>query len=217
MTNLSGPSVQPASGGKAKQLVVFLHGYGSNGEDLIALSPYFAKLLPNAEFISPNALERGEFGSGYQWFSLQTRTPENYLKGIQSAGPRLQKYLQDQLQQRGLTEKDLALIGFSQGAMMALHVAARLDQPCAGVVAYSGALIGAELLGVEAKSRPPVLIVHGERDDVVPFTSMATAESALAASGFSVATLARPNLAHSIDEEGLNAASSFLKNAFNKA
>ena len=214
MTNLSGPSVQPTNGAKPKQLVVFLHGYGSNGDDLIALAPHFARMLPNAEFISPNALERGESGSGYQWFSLSNRTPENYWKGIQSAGPRLQKYLEAQLQQRGLEVKDLALVGFSQGAMMALHVAARMDQPIAGVVAFSGALIGAEALAVDAKSRPPILVVHGERDDVVPFTSMATAESALNAAGFSVATLARPNLAHSIDDEGLTAAASFLRSHF---
>ena len=214
MSTLASKSIPPANGGKPKQLVVFLHGYGSNGDDLIALSPYFAKMLPDAEFISPNALEHDDYGMGYQWFSLAVRTPEKYLSGIKQAGPRLLKYLLEQLKVRGLEEKDMALIGFSQGAMMALHVGARMDQPVAGVVAFSGALIGAELLETEAKSKPPILIVHGEKDDVVPFSSMANAESALEQAGFFVATLSRPALAHSIDDKGISDAVSFLKNHF---
>lgn len=214
MSTLQGPSRKPLSGGKAKQLIVFLHGYGSNGEDLISLAPYFAAALPDAEFLSPNAIAAGDYGMGYQWFSLLERTPAKYVVGILDAGPKLQDYLTEQLNARGLSEADLALVGFSQGAMMALHVAARRDKPCAGVVAFSGALIGAELLAEDARVTPPVLIVHGEQDDVVPFASLAAAEDALRAHGFPVTSLARPGLAHGIDDQGLSEAVSFLKKAF---
>ncbi len=212
---LNGPSLQPVSGQRAKQLVVFLHGYGSHGGDLLELANYFAAALPDAEFLAPNAIEPGEYGLGYQWFTLMNRTPETYSAGLANAVPKLQNWLQEQLQQRGLAEKDLALIGFSQGAAMALHTAPRFAQAIGGVAAFSGGLVPA-IIAAEALSRPPVLLVHGELDDVVPFTRMQEAETALCNLDFAVTTLPRPQLSHNIDATGINAAVRFFKSAFNQ-
>jgi phospholipase/carboxylesterase len=209
---LDGPKVAPKSGAKPKQLVVFLHGYGSNGEDLISLAPYWADLLPDAEFVSPNApfpCELNPFG-GFQWFGLEDRNPATKLAGTRAAATILDAYLDDALKARGLDESRMALVGFSQGTMMSLYVAPRRARPIAGVVGYSGALIGADTLAQEVKSKPPVLLVHGEADDIVPFQAMAAAAAGLRAAGLAVETLARPDLPHSIDDAGLTRGGSFL-------
>jgi phospholipase/carboxylesterase len=202
-TSLAGPSVA-AKSGKATALVVFLHGYGSNGDDLISLAPYWADLLPDAAFVSPNApfpCEANPWG-GFQWFGLD---------GTQAAAEILNGWLDVELAARGLDESRLALVGFSQGTMMSLHVGMRRAQPVAGIVGYSGRLIAPDLLKGEIKSRPPVLLVHGKADPVVPFESLAAAEQALRAEGVPVETLARPRLPHSIDQEGLQRGGLFLR------
>src|ERR1051325_5070120 len=136
---LDGPGVAAKSGGKAKQLVVFLHGYGSNGDDLISLAPYWADLIPDAEFVSPNApfpCELNPFG-GFQWFGLEDRNPAVILSGTQAAAAILDAYLDEALKSRGLDESKLALVGFSQGTMMSLHVGPRRSVPPAAIVGYS--------------------------------------------------------------------------------
>jgi phospholipase/carboxylesterase len=214
MIDLQGPE-QQALAGKPSKLVVFLHGYGSNGDDLIGLAPYWAQLLPEAAFISPNApfpCEMTPFG--YQWFSLENRDPQVKLTGVRAAAPLLDAFLDKQLARFGLAEKDLALVGFSQGTMMALHVAPRRKMAIAGVVGYSGALVGAQILGDEISARPPVLLVHGMADQVVPFDAMAQAANGLKAQGVDVITEARPGLPHSIDEVGLQKGGAFLRHHF---
>lgn len=214
MVDLQGPEQLPL-GGKASKLVVFLHGYGSNGDDLISLAPYWAKLLPDAAFVSPNAPFPCEMAPvGYQWFSLENRDPQSKLAGVKAAAPILDGYLDQQLARFGLSEKDLALVGFSQGTMMSLHVAPRRKAALAGVVGYSGALIGAQLLASEVLAKPPVLLVHGMADQVVPFEAMAQAAASLKAAGIDVATEARPGLPHSIDEAGLQKGGAFLRQHF---
>src|SRR5579871_214074 len=192
-----GPSIAPASGGKAKQLVVFLHGLGSDGNDLIGLGPMFAERLPDAEFISPNApfpFDMAPFGR--QWFSLQTVSNASALAGVKKVAPILDAYLDQELESRGLTDAELVLIGFSQGTMMSLHVGLRRASPVAAIVGYSGRLIAPELLGKELKSKPPVLLVHGDADAVVPFVSMRFGEEALAGEGIEVKAIQRPGLGH---------------------
>jgi phospholipase/carboxylesterase len=213
---LDGPKVAPKSGGTPKQLVVFLHGYGSNGEDLISLAPYWADLLPDAEFASPNApfpCEQNPFG-GFQWFGLEDRSAEMRLGGTRAAATHLDAFLDAALKARGLDESKLALVGFSQGTMMSLHVGPRRAVAPAAIVGFSGALIAPDALTAELKSKPPVLLVHGMADPVVPFAAMGTAAQALQALGLKVEAIARPGLPHSIDQEGLARGGRFLQENF---
>ena len=209
---LSGPSRPPVAGGKPRCLVILLHGLGADGNDLIGLQQYWGRLLPDAEFVSPNVPFPCDMaGYGYQWFSVQDRTPAAMLAGVRAAAPILDAYIDEELQKRGLTESDAAMVGFSQGTMMSLFVGLRRERPLAGILGYSGRLIAPELLAGELRSRPPALLVHGTEDPLVPFESMATAETALKAAGVPVETLACPGIEHSIDPEGLQRGGLFLR------
>ncbi len=215
---LNGPGAVPASGGPAKQLVVFLHGVGSDGTDLISLAPYFAEWLPDAEFLSPDAPFAFDMApTGHQWFSLQDRSPQAILDGIRTAAPLLDSFLDQELAARGLTEENLALVGFSQGTMMALYVALRRSRPCAAVVGYSGLLAAPDLLPAELKVRPRTLLVHGEADDVVPHGFLPLAKSALELMGVPVLSLSCPELGHAIDDQGLVAGIRFVAQGFDLA
>ncbi len=212
---LRGPGVAPASGRPARQLVVFLHGVGADGDDLISLSPYFAEALPDAEFLSPNGPFAFDMApAGHQWFSLQDRSPQAILDGIRTAAPLLDSFLDEQLAARRLTEDNLALVGFSQGTMMALYVALRRPRPCAAVVGYSGLLAAPDLLPAEIKVRPRVLLVHGEVDEVVPHGFLPLAKSALELMGVPVVSLSYPDLGHGINDEGLMAGIRFVAEGF---
>jgi phospholipase/carboxylesterase len=209
---LSGPSRPPLAGGTPRRLVILLHGLGADGNDLIGLQQYWARLVPDAEFVSPNAPFPCDMaGFGYQWFSVQDRTPAAMLAGVRAAAPILDAYIDEELQKRGLSESDAALVGFSQGTMMSLFVGLRRERPMAGILGYSGRLIGPELLAGELRSRPPVLLVHGTEDPLVPFDAMAGAETALKAAAVPVETLACPGIEHSIDPEGLQRGGLFLR------
>lgn len=213
--SLDGPRLAPAGGGKPRQLVLLLHGLGADGNDLIGLAPYFAQALPHAMFVSPHAPFPCDMAPmGRQWFSLQDRSPPMVLAGVQAAAPILNGYVDAERDRHGLADRDVALLGFSQGTMMSLYVALRRAQPIAGVVGYSGALVGAELLKDEVRAKPPVLLIHGDADPIVPFQAMEGAARALRAAGVPVATLPRPGLPHSIDEEGIAAGIDFLAQAF---
>ncbi len=212
---LSGPSHPPLSGGKAKQLIVLLHGYGSNGDDLISLAPFFAQALPDAEFLSPNAPFPCEISPmGFQWFGFEDRTPEMLLGGARLAAEILDKFLDAALAQRGLSDRDLALVGFSQGTMMSLHVGPRRPSRIGGILGFSGSLIAPHLLAAELKSRPPVLLVHGTAYQVVPYGALAQAEKALREAGIPVETESRPGLPHSIDQIGAQKGALFLRKCY---
>jgi phospholipase/carboxylesterase len=212
---LHGPGVRPASGGEPRQLIVFLHGVGADGNDLIGLAPYFADALPDAEFLSPDApfpCDMAPFGR--QWFSLQDFRLPAILRGIRNAAPVLDAFLDHELAARGLSDDDLAIVGFSQGTMMALHVALRRPVACRALVGYSGLLAGPELLPAELTVRPRVLLAHGEQDEVVPFDFMPLAKNTLERMQVPVLSLACPGLGHSIGDEGLSAGVRFVADAF---
>ena len=215
---LDGPRLAPASGGKAKQLVVLLHGLGADGNDLISLAPILARVLPKAAFVSPHAPFPCDMAPvGRQWFSLQERSPESISSGVRSAAPHLDRFIDEELARNGLTDLQLALIGFSQGTMMALEIAPRRAKPCAMVIGYSGLLADPERLGDQVVSRPPVVLIHGEADDLIPVQMLPAAEQSLKAVKIPVTAHSRPGLGHGIDETGLAIALEALQDAFGEA
>ena len=209
---LSGPSYGPAAGGKAAKLVVFLHGWGANGQDLIGLAPHFARTLPTTSFVSPDAPFPCDANPmGLQWFSFADNSQAQLLAGARLAASLVAAFLDEEQAKLGIGDEDTALIGFSQGAMLALHVALRMNRRLAGVVAYSGVLIAAETLPEEITSKPPVLLLHGEQDSVVPAQASQVAHRFLVHSGVDARFVLRPGLAHGIDEEGLRQGLDFLR------
>jgi phospholipase/carboxylesterase len=212
---LTGPSREPASGGPAKQLVVFLHGRGANGDDLIGLAPIVAEHLPDAMFLGPDAPHPVDMsGVGLQWFDSLDRSPENMAAGVRATAPAIDAYLDHHLDQLGLTDENLAIFGFSQGCRMALHVGFRRQRCPGAILGFSGSLAAPEDLAAEITVRPPVLLVHGEADEVVPYASLAIAEAALKGAGVSVEAVSRPELGHGIDNEGFGYAVAHLARAF---
>ncbi|MFV2093547.1 MAG: alpha/beta hydrolase, partial [Hyphomicrobiales bacterium] len=165
--SLDGPGLAPASGGPARQLVVFVHGYGADGNDLIALGGQWARALPHAAFVAPHAPQPCPGAPlGCQWFGLARIDPGELWDGVRQAGPALDRFLDAQLAAHGLAGDALALVGFSQGTMMALHVGLRRAVAPAAIVGYSGAVAGPEHLAGGITARPPVLLVHGDADPV---------------------------------------------------
>jgi phospholipase/carboxylesterase len=215
LMKLEGPSLAPASGGKPRQLVILLHGLGADGNDLIGLADYWRRLLPEAAFVAPNAPFPCDMGPyGYQWFSLQDRTPAMIQAGVRAAAPILDNFIDETLAALGLEERNLALVGFSQGTMMSLFVALRRAQPVAGVLGFSGALVAPETLPEEIRSRPRVLLLHGDADEVVSFEAMGAVEAALRQNDVTVETIRRPGLGHAIDQTGLMRGGAFLEEVF---
>jgi phospholipase/carboxylesterase len=215
--DLSGPSVPPASG-KATSLVMFLHGYGADGNDLIGLAPHWQDILPGAAFVSPHApFPCEEAPQGRQWFGFRGRDEAALLAGAVLAAGLVNEFLDREMARLGLVADRVALVGFSQGTMLSLHVALRRPQAIAGVVGYSGLLMSPGILAEEIRSKPPVLLVHGDADPLVPFAEMGVAAKALGALGVSVATERRPGLPHSIDQVGLAKGGRFLADRLGKA
>ena len=211
---LTGPSIAAASG-KTRQLVILSHGYGSDGQDLIGLAPYWQRLLPDADFVAPNAPEPCPGNpAGYQWFPIARLDPGEILRGVEMAAPVLDRFIDVQLALRELDDSQLALVGFSQGTMMSLHVGLRRLRPPACIVGYSGALAGPERLKTELRGRPPVLMVHGHSDDMLPVARMHQAVQALGEAGLSVQWHVSTGLGHSIDEAGLTMGGCFIADAF---
>jgi len=211
---LDGPRLPPAAGGTARQLVVFLHGYGADGNDLIGLGREWGKALPHAAFVSPNAPEPcGMAPMGRQWFNLTFREAGELDRGVKQAGPLLDAFLDAELKRHNLPPRALALVGFSQGTMMALAVGLRRNPAPAAIVGYSGALANVEALPAPG-SGPAILLVHGDMDEVIPVDAMLIAREQLAQAGLPVEWHVAEGIGHGIDGEGLRLGGAFLKQAF---
>ena len=208
---LDGPRVPPQSG-TARSLVVFLHGYGADGNDLIGLARYWAPALPDTAFVSPHAVSpRADAPMGRQWFPLAGADAALLRRGVLSAAPILDVFLDAELARWRLGDEALALVGLSQGTMMALHSGPRRRERIAGIVGYSGLVPAPEFLEAEARHRPPILLVHGDQDEVIPAMATYAAGRVLGNAGFQVEQHIRPGLGHGIDEEGLRFGADFLR------
>lgn len=215
MAELDGPRWGPKSGGAAKQLVVLCHGLGADGFDLIDLGPGWADALPDAAFAAPHAPFPCDMAPmGRQWFSVADRTPARMAQGVRAAAQALDSFVDAELARLALPVDAYALMGFSQGAMTALFAGLRRDAGPRAILAFSGGLIAPETLAAELRNHAPVLLVHGEDDDVVPISRSRDAEHALRAAGVPVETLWCPGLPHGIDAAGISLGALALQRAF---
>ena len=211
MLSLDGPRQEASAGRDPESIVVLLHGYGADGNDLISLAPLWARVLPHTLFVSPHAPFPCEINpAGRHWYGFEGASPEMILAGTRAAASLIDSYIDALIEETGVPAARIALGGFSQGAMMALHVAPRRRAALAGVLGFSGALIAPERLAEETLTKPPILLVHGDADPVVPHGSMLRAAEALGAAGFHVATETRPGLPHAIDQVGMAIGARFL-------
>ena len=216
---LDGPRLEPQAGGAARQLVVFLHGYGADGNDLIDIGRAWQPLLPHAAFVSPHAPDRcPQSPTGRQWFPLANRDPNERWTGATTAAPVLEAFFDAELKRRNLPPSALALVGFSQGTMMALHVGLRRATAPLAIVGYSGLLIlppnpTPEQLAADIKSRPPILLIHGDGDDRIPVNALFQAADTLAALEVPVEWHLSAGVGHGIDQEGLRHGGEFLARA----
>jgi phospholipase/carboxylesterase len=208
-----------AASGEADSMVIFLHGYGADGQDLLGLAEPLAPHLPNTMFLAPNAPERcGMNPMGYQWFPIpwiDGSSEEEAAEGLARAADDLNAFLDRVMVEADMIPEQVALVGFSQGTMMSLHVAPRRDEAFAGVVGFSGRLLAPETLVDEVVVRPPVLLIHGDQDDVVPISSLPAAAEALQGAGWSeVYAHVMKGTAHGIAPDGLSVALAFLRERF---
>ena len=212
LPTLFGPALGPKDGAAPDSLVILAHGYGSNGEDLINLAAQLQPELPRTQFLAPNAPERCNGAvAGYQWFAISTLDRAERDAGTDAAAPVLDAFIDQKLKEYALTPDRLALIGFSQGTMMSLHVGLRREQPVAGILGYSGSLAAPGRLVAEIRSRPPVQLVHGTHDNVLPFPLMFEAVGALEAAGVPVDKHLSQGVAHGIAPDGIETGTAFLR------
>jgi phospholipase/carboxylesterase len=209
---LDGPRLAPASGNKPVGLVVLLHGYGSNGADLISLAAMIQPSLPDLAFVAPNApAQLPQMANAHQWWPIESFSAGERAAGALAAAPGVDAFLTRELLESGLADNRLLLVGFSQGAMLALHVGLRRAKPLAAIVGISGMLVAPEQLSADIRSRPPVLLVHGTEDQVVPFRSLELSAKALDAAGVPTQAHISPGIGHSVDQGGLEKVAAFAR------
>ncbi len=206
---LSGPTLAPKQG-PATHLVVLVHGYGADGNDLIGLAAHWQTLLPTVAFAAPNAPTKTPGAPGFQWFPITRIDPHLMSQGVEMAGPVLDEYLDAELARLGIPPENLALVGFSQGTMLSLHVGLRRKVKPAAIVGFSGMLAGVPPAG----EIPPILLTHGDGDQVIPPQAMFMAALALGQAGACVQWHLAPGMGHGIDPEGLAIAGQFLNLGF---
>ncbi|MEH6525644.1 MAG: dienelactone hydrolase family protein [Sneathiella sp.] len=223
---IDGPRLGPLSGNPAKSLIILLHGYGADGDDLIGLAQYWQKDFPDTAFVAPNAPEPCELSPfGRQWFSLERYDPDlqrrdpvagakvfaSMIDGARSAQRVVDQFIGKETSEHRLSLSETVLVGFSQGTMVSLYAGLREQVTPAGILGYSGALVGDDKLSEEIKCRPPVCLIHGEEDDIVPFPALSRATKTLSDLNVNVAAHSCPGLGHGINEQGLNIGQSFIK------
>lgn len=216
VSSLDGPRLAP-KGRAPKQLVVFLHGYGADGNDLIAISQQWQALLPDAVFVAPHAAQPcAQAPIGRQWFALGLRDEGELWRGVNKAAPMLNAFLDAELARYGLGADRLALVGFSQKTMLALHVGLR-RQRVAAIIGYSGMLVAPEHMAEASKARgstPPVLLVHGDQDDLIPAEALFVSAEGLAKAGVPCQWHLSLGIGHGIDAGGLMHGGLFLAQCF---
>lgn len=206
---IDGPRL-PAKSRKARHLVVFLHGYGADGNDLVQIGRQWQSWLPDAEFVAPHAPDRcTQSPRGRQWFPLTLRDPNERWNAVVAARPGLDAFLDAELARAGLDDSKLALVGFSQGTMMALHVGLRRLRPPAAILGFSGMLVSPDQLG-EATARPPILLVHGDADQVIPLDALFQSADGLAKAEIPCQWHLSLGIGHGIDAAGLRHGGLFL-------
>lgn len=207
--------LKPANNGQTKQAVIILHGLGDSASGIIGLGEALRPAMPETEFLAPDAPFPCDFSPfGYQWFSANDWTSAVVLEGVKKAAQPLNEYIDHVLASRSLPANKVALLGFSQGTMMSLYVGPRRTEQLAGILGYSGALIGGESLPSERKSAPPIQLIHGTHDDVVPYASMPHAIAGLRNANINVEGFPCEGVAHSIDDRGLTQGALFLRRVF---
>ena len=209
---IDGPRLPPASGGKPTSLVVLLHGYGADGNDLIGIGRQWARDLPHTAFVAPHAPQScAGAPMGRQWFTLTMRDPHEFSRGAAAARPALDGFLDRELNRHGIDETATALVGFSQGTMMALHVGPLRKKQLAGILGYSGLLADPEALKATAVQKPPVLLIHGEVDDLIPVAAVFSAAQGLAAAEIPVEWHISSGIPHGIGPDGIELGLAFLR------
>ena len=206
LSPLSGPRLEPLKGA-ARHLVVLVHGYGSDGNDLIGLAPHWREKLPGAAFAAPNAPDPLPGSPGYQWFPISRIDPHEMQKGVERVGPVLDQFLDMELARLSLPPERLILVGFSQGTMLSLHVGLRRPVPPAAIVGLSGLLPGAP---PRRGGGPPILLAHGDADQIVPVQAMLMAASVLGDAGYAVQWHLAQGIGHGVDQETITIAGDFL-------
>jgi phospholipase/carboxylesterase len=204
---------RPAQSGKAEWLVVFLHGYGSSGADLMSFADYWKSSMENVAFVAPDGPEATKDG-GFQWIGKHPAGDPRLYDDAVAAAPALHDFLDAELARENLDASRLALVGFSQGTVMALHLGLRRTVAPAAVLGYSGGLVGADKLRDEITSKPPVMLVHGEQDDLAPIYGMMTSVKALTEVGIASQGIPIPGLGHAVDANALIYGARFLLSAF---
>jgi phospholipase/carboxylesterase len=216
-TIAQGPKLAALSCGKPAYLIVLLHGPGADGQSIVNQALNWAPTMPKAEFLAAESpfLRNGD-ASGKVWFDMADLSADRMGAGVRAAAPMLDAFLNEVLAERRLPDKNLALVGFSQGAMLALHVGLRRPRQMGAIVAFSGAVYDTESLAGEIRSRPPVLMIHGEADPIVPFATMTASKELLKANGVPAKSMRRPGVGHEMDDDGVIAAGDFLTATISK-
>lgn len=215
MTNLLTDSIIK-SGDTYKNAVIFLHGYGANSNDLIGIANLWIESLPNTIFLSPNAPFECDFSpNAYQWFELTSISPDSIGDGLKKAGPYLNDYIDHVSKTFKVEEKNIFFVGFSQGTMMALYHLCKRENRCAGLLGYSGLLFENENFKSEIKSKFPIKLYHGKKDELINYQNSIEASKKLKEFGFDIDYSLSDDLGHGIDDKGIQLGLSFIKKTFN--